>query len=355
MPASRPPLRLRSILPLSSALLLLACATTNGTPEPASAPLAAQSPDLTQAGAFARLLAAPARPQEEPCVLTLGPAGLAPASPITPATRDMPPAVPTLDALLAASPGSARVLTPWGRLGPDGDGPAMVSLSPVPPDVRSAPAAALFLHGADFELRNVQDAEQVQSATPLSVKALGQQLMPLSPGRYTLFVTAAQAVSEQGLVDALSALPANAFVVLVSPLPGGTRLPPEPTPDPEVDVTCQELPPAASELQPSESDLPGLRESVTPIRQAVESCLADASQLTPTRVVLLLRIAQGRVIDACLQAEDSLDAVLTTCITAQAKALHFPEGPAGEYVEAALPLSLAPVPEPIPTPVCRVP
>ena len=352
-----------AILFFASAITCVACASVStssystDTTHPGSTSTSPHNSLRTRkvAKSFADLLRTPAGAVSTAgnCLLIKTSAEVLLGAAPTPATKAMPQVPEDLVQILAQAPGPARILSPWGRLGPDGRGPVLVTLTRVPVRAARMPTLSLFVTQGELYVRAVQNVAFDLPDSSLSLQDLLRLLAQHSDRNYAIFVTADADLPANELVDALAKLPTNVFVTLCVALPAGTVVPAAPSESTPTASHCEALPePNATAI---EGDLPltALKAGLSPMQGLATRCMESSSAANHGRVVLALRIADGRVQDVCLVEDEIQHETLATCLVESAKTLRFDPGPPNSFVDVHLPLQLVPIEDPAPTPVCE--
>lgn len=273
------------------------------------------------------------------------------------AVRPLPASPDDLDDALEAEPGPVNVLTRWGAFG-SGD-PAHPSFSAVtstlPP--RREPALVWVVTERGVYARSSREA--ARDVEPVPVAQLAATIPdPESIG--ALFVTAESGTPISRVADVLALVPPALAgrVALAVPLAPGTRLPTPPR-EAELDARAGLCPNGLPEL-PADAPSGDLRpdaivQSLGPLRQGAETCVSSTQGpgALGGRVVLALRIGpDGRVSDACAVEDATNDAVLRECLLRAARATAFPAPEPPGYIDAQLPLTLAPLASQRQRPLC---
>lgn len=292
---------------------------------------------------------------ESPCLLYDYHGHLQLAAPLAPATQALPALNDDLSALLTSSPGPARALTRFGRLGEHmGTGPVLVSLSEVPQDLRQRRASAGFLTaGGALYLRPVATttgdgppaSESAAATAPFSRAALAAAGLATA-GANLLFLAIESHTSEGLLRGLLQQLPESVQVILSTALPGSTRLPEDPVLAPPSEA-CPSWPLPLAQATAGDLDPKYLRSALGALTRSAQQCMSSSQGATEGRLVLGLRIDEtGAVAHACLLGDEWTDPAVSACLLKAARQLYVsPPDPSG-VVDVELPLRLLPAAQP---------
>ena len=297
---------------------------------------------------------------EPPCLFRLDGAALRLATPLAPATQALPELLSGFEHMLQQAQGGARLLTPFGRIGPQlGDGPVLVSLTEVPAQHFQQTKIAGWLDTHDtLWLRAIADDDGRLAPAPQRLAApwtsaqlatAATTMQPAPAGQHNeltpeesplLFLAVEPTTPSTHLLALLEQLPAQWEVVLSASLPGDTRLPPEPDPMPS--ESCQEWPPPLGGMRVGEIAQADLLRGIAPLSAATRRCMESAQGAAVGRIELGLRIGEdGKIAHACLLSDALQDGVLTHCVLQAARNLRFQPAPDGP-VDVVLPLRLTP-------------
>lgn len=168
------------------------------------------------------------------------------------------------------------------------------------------------------------------------------RLASLDDGHTPLFVTADAEVPLRTLAAVLERLPAMpGRVAFAVALPADTRLPAPPELSVETAPIC-ELPEAEDAGTASRE---ALRAGLAPLIERAGLCAGttEGPGALGGRVEISLRVgARGRVVDACVSADETDDGVLRACLLAAARELVLPVPSGGETYALAVPFAIAP-------------
>lgn len=266
------------------------------------------------------------------------------------AVRPLPDAEPDLAPRLAHAAGRVRVLTPWGQLGDGPGGPALAevpfaSFTTVAPDAARAPSVLMALTHAGVFLR-YGDRAATSEDGPLALDAAIARLATVPA--HAVYLSADGDTPVPALHSVLARLDGRTVAFAVA-LPSGTRLP-DVAPPPATNSTVHMCPGGLPDPDPGATegalDHAAIVGALAPLREGALRCLERTlgSARAGGTFTLALRIGpDGRVRHACALDDDLHDPALAACVVGAARDLSFPPPAPAGFVDAHLPLRLAPL------------
>ena len=319
---------------------------------PSPPPVATGDRDLGAAPTFADLLSAARRLDDRRdqgsdagCLLRRGARGFRLEADLAVAVRPLPEAPADLEERLASDLGPVNVLTRWGAYGSgDAARPSFVAVTTTLPPLREP--ARVWVVTADGVIVRASNA----TATSPDAVALDAAATMLPTDLGALFITAEPTLPLARLADVLARVPdaLAGQVALAVALDAGTRLPAPPEARaPEEDAYCPGgLPPLPEDAAEGDIRPADMISSLGPLRQGASICVGatQGPGAAGGRVVLAFRVGpDGTVSESCVVEDATNDPSLRSCLARATRTIAFPAPRPAGFVDAQLPLLLAPL------------
>lgn len=332
-------------------------APANPTQAEAGVAALALGPNADFADLVTAAQASTGSPPADDCLLGRTDKGFALGVAAAPAASTWPqpsktPAATTVAADGVTTPG--RVLTPWGLVGPGGDGPLWMAFTPLPASAAQATGLLVELDRGQVRLHRTDDA--AVPPAPMDHDALALEVVKQRGGEpITVYVAATAQTPLRSLHALLHRLPVDIPVALAVALPPGSSMPPA-TKERAVPARCPEgLPEPDDDAEDGELPRAQLVAAMAPLAESARGCFESARGRAASggRVVVALRIGdRGSIAHACIASPTLGDPVLDTCIAENARQLRFAVPSPPGIVDVHLPLQLTAIESSPPRAVC---
>lgn len=279
------------------------------------------------------------------CLLRRGALGFRLEADLAVAVRPLPEAPDDLEERLASDLGPVNVLTRWRAYGSgDAARPSFVAVTTTLPPLQE-PARVWVVTPSGVIARASNATATSRDAIALDAAATA---LPADLG--ALFITAAPTLPLARLAEVLARVPDSLAgkVALAVALGAGTRLPAPPEAQAEADdAHCPGgLPPLPADAAEGDLSPTDLISSLGPLRQGASICVGatQGPGAAGGRVVLAFRVSpDGTVNEACVVEDATNDPGLRSCLARATRTIAFPSPRPPGFVDAQLPLVLAPL------------